>query len=389
MVINTKVQAKQTSVPAARSAAKTYGFPRPSLAWLRPGAQPIAPSYDSADLRLRELRQALYAAASGAGTWLDFGRLLAKVLGANGAQVASYNFEKRHAEFHVLVALDLQLDSVASWEDSAHEDGNATTMAAFPGHVLRTNQDIVPTCIDQMRPPHLQSVMALAWPEDPMWGVLAVFRGEDDQDFTLEEARLMAGLSFDFRRAIEISRFGSRNAVNNRAINQFVSAITRPVGIASGTGAIRRLNHPALKLLQSAGLSQDRLEAEDVGRACVGAVRHGEAGITLEGGISLRLVALAQRNDPSGAFNHEYANEHVLLELRARDSETSTSLRQAAWGLTRAEVEVLDLLAAGDTPAAIALARRTSPNTVKNQIKAIKAKVGVADLTGLLALSKR
>ncbi len=76
----------------------------------------------------------------------------------------------------------------------------------------------------------------------------------------------------------------------------------------------------------------------------------------------------------------------VLIVLTDPPAPDPAAVVAARLGLTRAEAEVALALADGLTPAEVADARRASPHTVRNQIKAALAKCGVRRQSDLVAL---
>ncbi len=73
----------------------------------------------------------------------------------------------------------------------------------------------------------------------------------------------------------------------------------------------------------------------------------------------------------------------VIRDFSSNAAETAARARQA-YGLTRAEARILELLIAGTTVASICDQTRVSPNTVKTQLKALYRKTGTHSQTELV-----
>lgn len=150
--------------------------------------------------------------------------------------------------------------------------------------------------------------------------------------------------------------------------------------------AAERLAGPAGLRLTGGRLAFDRTAIGAAVLALIGQTAEGGPGGTqllMPGPLGAILAHIGRLPRADGL-----ARPHpVLVELREVTPQppSAASLR-AVFGLGEAEAEVARLLASGQELEAVAMARGTSFNTVRSQVRAVLTKTGTASLRELVAL---
>ena len=156
---------------------------------------------------------------------------------------------------------------------------------------------------------------------------------------------------------------------------------TRPEVLLLDVRMPRRNGLDVLRELQDAGDLPPTilLTTFDDDEALLAGMRAGARGYLLKDVTLEHLTAAIRTVAKGGSFIRPAVTEHVLqgLEHVRRDFD---SLSQP-FPLTRREIEVLRLMAAGQSNREISTALGTSEGTVKNHVSSILSKLGVRDRT--------
>lgn len=201
-------------------------------------------------------------------------------------------------------------------------------------------------------------------------------------------------------QAAERTRMASETA---SVLAAAMEALSITAFVCDGTGVVQALTADAAALVRAGrglSLTSDRLcasaaeesQALDDAIAAATLVRRGarppvHRTIIVRGGhtearpLVLEVVPLPRRDrEPDSA-------PRVLVIARGTrvPHERRAVVVQAAYDLTSAETQIAVRLSAGESPEAIAAARRVAVGTVRAQIKAICAKLGVSRQAELVA----
>lgn len=213
---------------------------------------------------------------------------------------------------------------------------------------------------------------------------LIVSRAAGDSQFTAEEVAWFNGLALDFTCAmnawtqIQTLRVGTVDAAS------VVTALTRPVGLAYGSGEIIAWNAAAAAVLTRQQIDFQACE-RDWQSACRQAVRTGSAVMAASGAVRFRLARIRQVQNDAMTLLGVYSTERLVVSL---EETTQVSRQQAGRpALSPAEQDVLRLLKLGQSIAQIAVTRGTSISTVRQHIKNLRRKTGRRSMVSLVALS--
>jgi DNA-binding CsgD family transcriptional regulator len=165
---------------------------------------------------------------------------------------------------------------------------------------------------------------------------------------------------------------------------RLIEQATRPLGIVFGAGNIHGWNLQAHFLLRNHGETAPWLEDEWF-HACRRTVRTSSEQRIELAGFCFRFSCLNQLNNNGQFLQGSYATEPVLVEILSGPTVTSTDDDLCdRYGLTNSEAAILRALGTGATPAAIALTRRSTLGTIRQHLKNIRRKLGIARMPNLV-----
>lgn len=230
---------------------------------------------------------------------------------------------------------------------------------------------------------------------------LAVGRSKQQGHITDEQREIFASIAPHVRSAVRthIALEGNSAAVLAGAME----ALSIPAFVCDRSGAVRALTPAAEALITSERglqLKLGRLHATEqadaqalrdvIGIAALGQVKPGpplQRTVVVHGGpadmspLVLDVIALPRRE-----YEFSFAPRVLVVARGARATdERKTAILQAAYALTVAEAQIALQLSAGRTAEAIASSRGVAVGTVRTQIKAIFAKIGVNRQVELVA----
>lgn len=208
-----------------------------------------------------------------------------------------------------------------------------------------------------------------------LWGGIALFRAADEAVFTADEARWAAGLSAAFARGVRVgmlAQMGTASYIDSAVDGPAVVVIDRHDEVARmSAGAQARL----LQLGQAAG-STDPLGTVyalvTAARRMTGMAdeRVPRARVRTRSGVWLVLHA-------SPFIGRDGAVGEVVVTIEEARPSDVVDLVVAAFGLTRRERDVTDLVLRGIETKEIAARLHLSPYTVQDHLKVVFDKAGV------------
>lgn len=343
---------------------------------------------------------AFSAAAVGAEDWRAALGRLAEATGSEAGQLIGYGGLERDPFMWVS-------DPDPSWLERAAEYGatdpniNPRLAVGLRTPVLRllTDQDVIgrderrrhPLYADYFDPSDRPFISATNLVnEDRRWTGLAVLRTHRQGEITDRQRAVFAALAPHVRAAVH-----AQTVLESRGAEVLAGALemlSLAVFILDGRGAVRAMTAAAEELVTGGAplsLRAGRLhggrndEARCLGEAirlAVGAARLSEPQqrtLLLSCGtdrpLVLDVIPLPRR--PHGLGYDPRAL--VVARGAERSRARAKQLLQSAFRLTAAEAEVALLLTGGESPDAIAAGRGVALGTVRTQIKAAHAKLGV------------
>jgi DNA-binding CsgD family transcriptional regulator len=197
------------------------------------------------------------------------------------------------------------------------------------------------------------------------WGVLALYRGPDDQPFSPAEGRQLGGVSELVANAIQRTLFMTDPSDGT-------SSRGPAVLILDGNDKIRDLTTAARQEVEELGgweagsLPTSVLAVAATART---SSAHAKTLVRSQSGRWLTLRA--------GALDEPHEQGSVVVIIDAAPVADLGPLALAARGLTAREQEVASLVLQGVATPAIAAALHLSPHTVQDHLKTIFAKIGV------------
>jgi hypothetical protein len=160
-----------------------------------------------------------------------------------------------------------------------------------------------------------------------------------------------------------------------------IEAISRPLGLLKGNGQVTGWNHSAFMLASKAGVPLPPVGSIAWASECRKAVRHGAASYDLGQGLVVNLAGMGAGTHTSSSVMGAYMLSTVLAIFAFDTTEA-----EIANGVTAAEKAVFEHLQAGLSVSDIAAVRGTSIETVRQQIKRLRAKLGRHSIAGLAGI---
>jgi DNA-binding CsgD family transcriptional regulator len=309
---------------------------------------------------------------------------------AGSCQITQVNVVEQKFNLMLLAIKDVDLISLDHYEATAFEDPIGGVIAAYPGRALSSDLHFAPEVL-RLRlergyvPPDHARFITVARIKDGLWTIFGLTRSQNAAPFTPEECARFGALSYDFDRIGKTLAMAKALQNSSQAAIATLSALDVPMALVQGNGDLVTLNPTAQHLLTSSALPWAS-STQWVG-ATNDAARYGSASFdTAEGTVKLTRLS----DDPmtgAGALR-AYASMLVLADMSDfRDGAVKTLEQVAAtYGLTPAEASILGLVGEGKSAAAIALARQSSKETIRTQLRSIRSKTGKSRLGELAAL---
>lgn len=236
---------------------------------------------------------------------------------------------------------------------------------------------------------------------------LAVGRRPDQDHVTPEGRKRFASLAPHVRAAVRMQM-----ALENQGatlVAGAMEALSVAAFVCDRTGRVRALTPAAEKLVSSGRdlqlrLGELRASTPAGSRALTDAIRVAAAGLVKPGKPLFKTLVLHSACSGSAPlmleitalprqWSHEFSfAPRVLVIARGAGAggdagvARRAALLQAGYGLTRSETDVALRLAAGNTAEVIAASRGASLETVRTQIKSIRAKLRVGGQLELVAI---
>lgn len=242
--------------------------------------------------------------------------------------------------------------------------------------------------------------IVLDTPQDSPWPVLSLYHGRRRGIFQDEEIEHFQRLAPHLQRAARLTRRFAERAPGPTELGPFLAAARGDVLIVDAESRILASDGAVERSLSERGLAarsgrlsaQDPRMADHLKSALSAATRPGRrlgSEVRLQGPLGpvlLSIMPLAE-DHPLGGGRPGRALVH-LSGPRA-DGPAPRERMVRLFGVTSAEIQILEDLIAGATPTEIADRRHRSLQTVRTQIKRICAKTGCHGVGDLLALTER
>jgi DNA-binding CsgD family transcriptional regulator len=223
---------------------------------------------------------------------------------------------------------------------------------------------------------------------------LGAIRSQREEHITGQQREIFAALAPHVRTAVrtQLALEGQGVAVLTGAMD----ALSIPVFVCDRTGHVGSLTQAAESLVTTGRglqLKAGRLQAgwREETKALDDAIEAAIIGRTQPGPAVLRTVVVRGRDRgtpplvldvfplPSQAYQLTFTPRALIVARGPRGEKVRrTAVLQAAYALTSAEVQITEYLVEGHSAEFIAAKRGVSVATVRTQIKAIMAKIGVS-----------
>lgn len=373
-----------------------YVFPEPSLEYWS-GVAPVPPRFGPSDPEMIAISETLYAGLLDPDVWPRAVEMLAKAFNARGAQFCVGSFQQRAIFAHWLHISGLTTSAdVVAWEDAVSEDDPAVPLCvAFPGHAITAARSFKPEAIELRNramniPPTVGDMMAISWPHSPCWTTVGVWRDSSDPPFSVADQERLASVAFDFLAIGRCLSMSLRAPPSPKLDAAGAMTLSSAAGLVQADGRALKWNDPARSWAQS-DAARDFLVSTEWTRACRLAARGGEAlARSADGAFAVRLARL-NAPEPAGAGSVVNAYSEVMLLAEVLDPGAAAAQRQVGWqdsfGLTEAEIRVLQLVKAGSTIDDMARRLDVTRETVRSHLRALRRKTGRKSLSALAAFA--
>jgi DNA-binding NarL/FixJ family response regulator len=343
---------------------------------------------------------ALQSAAVGVQSWETALQSFADATGSRSAQLAGFDSNTALA-FNIMTNVDPELSKAVAGTVSVNPRVKPVSEAPVL-KVIAEADFMVPE--EWRRNPFYQEI-AVPWDcpfiamtnlerQKNTFIVLAAVRSQREGHITTQQREYFAALAPHVRTAVRmhLALEGRGTAVLVGAME----ALAIPVFVCDRSGCVKSLTQAAEDLVTSgrglqlkAGqlLASERADARALGNAIDAAVVGHVVAIT----PVMRTVVVRGRDHnasplvldvfPLPVQPYQFTfSPRVLVVARSPRGEKAkrTAILQATYALTSAEVQITEYLAEGDSAEFIAARRDVSVATVRTQIKAIMAKLGVS-----------
>jgi DNA-binding CsgD family transcriptional regulator len=227
---------------------------------------------------------------------------------------------------------------------------------------------------------------------------LSLHRNARQGHFEGEEAGRFRRLMPHATRAAQISRRFARLRAEGERLEAALHQVDQGVIVTDVLGNIVLANACAEQHLRAADglkvvggrLCASRSEKTAKLQAVIHQTGEGIGGVLslerLRGQPPLSILAAPLTDRTGAAFGFQRPMVILFVTDPQRNSGTPTGVLRRLYGLTAAQAEVAVGVADGWSVEDIAKARRKSPNTVKVQLRAVLAKMGVSRRTDLVRL---
>lgn len=373
------------------------------------------------DGRILALTEEIYDAGAGGTPWLTVGRGLKALVNANSASLMVGDFAAGRQE--ILYHAEIPEDWAAAYRNHYRKvdlwtNRAAQAIARQPGEirVWTSGEALVPDheflrsefyCDFGRRLGLRYVVGTVARLGSAGMMPIGLHRPDGAVPFGARERGLLARLLPHLRRSMQIRhRFASLEARTGSAaldalpVGALVVDAEMRVLLANTTAEALAANGAGLLLRREVGLGGTAIfararcgadgaalaalvRATALGGSSGGATRlRAEDGMA---GVAALVSPLPKRlTDRPGTGGRVPGQALVLLrDLTAEPAPPPVGLLRDLFGLTRAEAEVAQALAAGATKGAVAAARGSRESTVRTQVRAVLDKTGAANLRGL------
>ena len=343
---------------------------------------------------------ALQSAAVGAQSWETALQRFADATGSRSAQLAGFDSDTALA-FNIMTNVDPELSKAVAGTVAI----NPRVKPVSEAHVLEVIAEADFIAPEEWRRDPFYQEIAVPWDcpyiamtnlerQKNTFIVLAAIRSQREGHITAQQREYFAALAPHVRTAVRthLALEGRGTAVLVGAME----ALTIPVFVCDRSGCVKSLTRAAEDLVTSsrglqlkAGqlLADERADARALGNAIDAAV----IGHVAAGPPVMHTVVVRGRDHnasplvldvfPMPVQSCQFSFEpRVLIVARgARGSHASrAAILQTAYALTSAETDIARYLAEGRPAEFIAATRGVSVETVRTQIKAIMAKLGVS-----------
>jgi DNA-binding CsgD family transcriptional regulator len=369
----------ESGLPIASMAVAASPFPVPS------------DLNEAPDGALQEILALMYRAAGGeAGLWLEaLGKLRAEFSG-KAAQILQVDLPDRRPILHLLAIDTFDLISLDQYEEKGFQDPINGVFFSFPGRALSSDVHFDHQAMKSRIeigyvPPDFSRFLTLCFPIGTIWCNVGVLRSRSDPPFTVEDCTRFGTMSGDFRRIHDTIklRLALQNSPN--AAIATLSAIDLPSALLQGSGEILAVNDAAQILL---GTDVPIWADQETWRLAIqNAVRYGVATLPLDRG-TIKFRRLSDVTADDQGLIRSYATTFVLVDFSGLEVNGAQNLERVAstFGLTQAETIVLQHLGQGLDVGAIARRRGNSVETIRSQMRALRAKTGKSRREELAAL---
>ena len=257
------------------------------------------------------------------------------------------------------------------------------------------------------KPQRIHQVLeAVALSEPTRLGLFCVTRHEDDGHFTSDQIDLMRRLAPHIRRAITISDLLDLKTVERQAFAALIEHLATAVLVVGAGGAILHANASAKEMLASGRLihkdAQGNLAALD--GACRAELHSAIAASQNEfglGGAGISVPLRGNGTDPAVAHILPLARGDIRTRLvpqalaavfingTGEQPFDDLDAVARAFGMTRAETELVEQLLQGKSLVDAADALNIEGSTAKTQLSSVFGRVGLSRQIDLLALVRR
>jgi DNA-binding CsgD family transcriptional regulator len=339
------------------------------------------------------------SAALGEQSWNAALQALADATGSRCMQLTCVD-SKSSVVFNTVTNIDAAIESV--YAESL--PFNPRIKAADENPALKVIADSDFITADEIRRDRFYQEVAVPWDipwvcmttlerNERIFTALAALRSQRDGHITSEQREIFASLAPHVRTAVRthLALEGQSTAVLLAASE----SLSIPLFLCDRTGRVRNLTQAAVALvtgeqglqlkdgqLCAAQAADAKALSEAIDAAAIGHVRPGPRTVIIRGRqpdlppLVLDVFTLPARGRK---FDSLSFTPHAMVVARGPrgDEARRAAILEAAYGLSAAESHIALQLAEGKTVQAIAMNRAVAVGTVRAQIKAIFAKMGV------------
>ncbi|KAF0112890.1 MAG: hypothetical protein FD163_572 [Hyphomonadaceae bacterium] len=214
-------------------------------------------------------------------------------------------------------------------------------------------------------------------------GSLILFIGGQSDDFDDAAKHEFELLQPHFTRSLDISAYLNFADYSAEKLTKLIEAIEAPLGIANKEGEILAINRVGLSFLKLHCEKDFEKDGFWIG-ACNQTVLNGE--MTYDFLINGEKF-VARLNCLASEFL-ETSSAKIMINFQRAQAENSRNFSKfkLAYGLTQAELEILEQLNEGHSASKIAQIRSSSRDTVRGQLRTIMEKTNTKSQIDLIAL---